>query len=116
MMKKLFIAAAAAALMSTFAAPGFAGEKLADQHVLLGMKCESCHGPDMKNPQEPATEVCTGCHNTESLVEKTKGIKPANPHVSPHYGKELDCANCHFMHQQSEDFCGQCHEFNFKVP
>ncbi|WP_418869780.1 cytochrome c3 family protein, partial [Sutterella wadsworthensis] len=39
-----------------------------------------------------------------------------NPHVSPHYGKTLECTNCHLMHQESENYCNQCHEFNFKVP
>lgn len=108
--------AAAAALLLALSSPSFAGEKLADQHVESGLKCESCHGPDMKNPQTPSTAVCTGCHNVDALVEKTKDVKPANPHQSPHYGKELDCTNCHLMHQASENFCNQCHEFGYKVP
>ena len=61
-------------------------------------KCVSCHGP------------------TEGLAQKTKEIKPTNPHTSPHYGTELDCNLCHHQHTRSEDFCGQCHSFKFKTP
>ena len=81
-----------------------------------GLQCQTCHGPDMKNPQMPEMATCTGCHNVDQLVEKTKNVKPVNPHVSPHYGKTLECTNCHLMHQESENYCNQCHEFNFKVP
>ena len=88
----------------------------ADRHVARGLKCETCHGNDMKNPQEPTTATCTGCHNVDQLVEKTKNVKPTNPHTSPHYGKELDCTNCHLMHMESENFCNQCHQFDFKMP
>lgn len=116
MFKTPMLAAALAALAIAFAAPAQAGEHLADLHVKGGMKCETCHGNDMKNPQEPTTATCTGCHNVDQLVDKTKGIKPTNPHTSPHYGKELDCTNCHLMHMESENFCNQCHEFDFKVP
>lgn len=92
-----------------------AGEKLAENHVAKGLQCQTCHGKDLKNPEMPTIDTCTGCHNVDQLVEKTKGVKPVNPHVSPHYGKTLDCTNCHMMHSESENFCNQCHEFNFKV-
>lgn len=26
------------------------------------------------------------------------------------------CTNCHHMHEESENFCGQCYDFKFKVP
>ena len=99
-----------------FAGTSSAGEKLAEQHIAKGLQCQTCHGPDMKNPQMPEMATCTGCHNVDQLVEKTKNVKPVNPHVSPHYGKTLECTNCHLMHQESENYCNQCHEFNFKVP
>ena len=75
-----------------------------------------CHGPDKANPQEPTTATCTACHNVKALVAKTKNVKPVNPHVSPHYQDSLDCTNCHLGHQPSENFCNQCHQFDFKVP
>ena len=69
MCKTPMLAAALAALAIAFAAPAQAGEHLADLHVKGGMKCETCHGNDMKNPQEPTTAACTGCHNVDQLVE-----------------------------------------------
>ncbi len=89
---------------------------LADKHIAKGLQCAVCHGPDQKNLQEPTTETCTACHNVKALVAKTKNVKPANPHFSPHYQDQLDCTNCHMGHQESENFCNQCHQFNFKVP
>ena len=70
----------------------------ADRHVGMGLSCETCHGPD------------------KALVEKTKDVKPANPHMSPHYRDELECTNCHIMHGETENFCDQCHQFGYKVP
>ena len=88
----------------------------ADRHVAKGIQCEMCHGPDKANPKEPDIKVCTQCHPTAALVEKTKNVKPQNPHTSPHYRDQLDCVNCHVMHGESENFCDQCHQFKFKVP
>ena len=116
MTRTLLTALLAAALGLGTALSAQAGEKLAEQHVKMGMKCETCHGPDMKNPETPSMETCTGCHNVDQLVEKTNGVKPVNPHVSPHYGKTLECTNCHLIHQESENYCDQCHQFGFKVP
>lgn len=105
---------ATATLLSaqSFAADHF----LADRHTAKGISCTMCHGPDQKNLQEPTTQTCTTCHNVKALVEKTKEVKPTNPHVSPHYADELDCNSCHLGHMQSENFCNQCHQFNFNVP
>ena len=88
----------------------------ADRHVAMGLQCETCHGPDKANLKEPATADCTGCHAVDALVAKTKDVKPTNPHMSPHYRSELDCTNCHMGHMESENFCNQCHQFNFKLP
>ncbi|WP_423837815.1 cytochrome c3 family protein, partial [Sutterella wadsworthensis] len=46
----------------------------------------------------------------------TKNVKPTNPHTSPHYNADLDCVNCHVGHEPSENYCAQCHNFDFKVP
>ena len=48
-------------------------------------------------------------------MKKTAKVKPTNPHVSPHYGKDLECTNCHMGHMEPENFCNQCHQFDFKV-
>lgn len=88
---------------------------LSHKHHLSGANCVQCHGKSKK--KEPvAAEVCHTCHEPEQLARKTSGIKPQNPHTSKHYGTSLDCNNCHHQHEKSEDFCIQCHSFNFKLP
>ena len=89
----------------------------ADRHMAKGLTCEMCHGKG--NPAEldpPDIKKCTQCHPTSMLTAKTKNVKPHNPHVSPHYQDQLECTNCHHMHEASENFCAQCHDFKFKVP
>ena len=68
-----------------------------------------------KQLKEMTIETCTTCHQKDALVKKTAKVKPTNPHVSPHYGKDLECTNCHMGHMEPENFCNQCHQFDFKV-
>lgn len=84
-------------------------------HQLKGMTCDRCHEKG-KKPEAVPMDTCVKCHNPDKLVEKTAKVKPENPHTSPHYGNTLDCNACHHQHQKSEDFCAQCHKFNFKTP
>ena len=85
-------------------------------HQLSGVNCVSCHGK-AKKPQALGMEKCVACHgSTAKLAEKTAKVKPENPHTSPHYGTELDCNLCHRQHAKSENYCNQCHNFNFRVP
>ena len=84
-------------------------------HQLKGMTCDRCHEKG-KNPEAVPMDTCVKCHNPDKLVERTAKVKPENPHTSPHYGNTLDCNACHHQHQKSEDFCAQCHKFNFKTP
>jgi hypothetical protein len=85
-------------------------------HMLSGVNCVACHGKT-KQPEEVAMEKCVACHgSTAKLAEKTKDVKPTNPHTSPHYGTELDCNLCHKQHAKSENYCAQCHKFDYKVP
>ena len=104
------------ALMAAGTASAADGKFGADRHAAMGLTCETCHGPDKANLATPDIKTCTQCHNTKDLVEKTKDVKPTNPHVSPHYQDQLDCTNCHYMHGETENFCDQCHQFGFKVP
>ena len=109
----LLLAAAAALAMT----PALAAEPgIAAPHAALGLGCESCHGPDKANPATPTLETCTTCHELKGLVAKTASVKPTNPHMSPHYQDQLDCTLCHMGHAQSENYCAQCHQFDFKVP
>ena len=104
------------AALLAFAAGGALaeGKNLADRHVAAGMKCESCHGPGQKI-ETPEKEQCAACHDPVKLAEKTKGVKPANPHDSPHYHTGLECTLCHVAHDKPENYCNQCHKFDFKV-
>ena len=83
-------------------------------HQLNGITCAKCHVT--KAPEAVPMDTCVKCHNPDRLVEKTAKVKPENPHTSPHYGNTLDCNACHHQHQKSENFCAQCHKFNFTVP
>ncbi|HAR96556.1 MAG TPA: hypothetical protein DCR97_11435 [Deltaproteobacteria bacterium] len=84
-------------------------------HGLNGITCIKCHGKT-KKPTEVEMERCVTCHNTEKVVAKTAEVKPTNPHTSPHYGTDLDCNLCHHQHRKSENYCSQCHKFDFRVP
>ncbi|MFP4037150.1 MAG: cytochrome c3 family protein, partial [Desulfobacteraceae bacterium] len=33
-----------------------------------------------------------------------------------HYGPELDCDLCHHIHDESENFCNECHSYEFVIP
>ena len=88
---------------------------LSHVHQLSGVSCKTCHA----NPRraEPVKfNACLNCHKGESVFAATAGVKPTNPHDSPHYGKESDCNLCHHQHEKSENYCSQCHKFEFKVP
>jgi hypothetical protein len=83
---------------------------------LAGLDCTKCHGKT-KKPEAATMEQCVACHGPAAkLAEKTQTVKPKNPHTSPHYGTELDCNLCHHQHAKSENYCNQCHQFDFKVP
>jgi hypothetical protein len=84
-------------------------------HQLRGVGCTQCHG-NARKPTDVAHERCMACHDTTKLVETTADVKPKNPHTSPHYGKDADCNLCHRQHGKSENYCAQCHKFEFAVP
>jgi len=88
---------------------------LSHTHQLAGVTCKSCH--DNPRKAEPAKSTkCLTCHTGDAIFAATAAVKPRNPHGSPHYGKESDCNLCHHQHEKSENFCTQCHKFDFKVP
>ncbi|MGV8080160.1 MAG: cytochrome c3 family protein [Syntrophales bacterium] len=85
------------------------------RHQFSGVNCAACHGTGQ--PEPLAMDKCVSCHGpTAKLAEKTAKVKPENPHTSPHYGTELDCTLCHKQHAKNENYCNQCHKFDFKVP
>ncbi len=84
-------------------------------HNLAGVACEDCHGPGEFSDPVPQ-DRCLDCHGSpQEVAESTAGLEP-NPHDSLHYGPDLDCDLCHHIHRESENFCNQCHEFDFVVP
>ena len=85
-------------------------------HLLSGITCVKCHGK-AKKQEAVDMKTCVACHGSpDALAAKTADVKPTNPHTSPHYGTTLDCNLCHHQHAKSENYCSQCHQFNFKVP
>lgn len=96
--------------------PGLKG-KLPASHVhhLAGMTCGDCH-EDIDDPEIVPPDKCLDCHGpAEELAKMTETLSP-NPHNSPHYGPELDCDLCHHIHEESENFCNECHSFEFVIP
>jgi len=81
------------------------------------VSCVDCHG--VATPDEAApVEACLECHGSyEDLAEATfTGEHSPNPHESPHYGNDQDCGLCHYEHEESENMCGDCHEWAPVVP
>ena len=87
---------------------------LSHTHRLNGISCADCHG-ERTPPQKIGSKACGVCHDIVNLVEQTKTVAEANPHDS-HYGSELTCNLCHHIHSKSENFCRECHDFQFIVP
>ncbi|UWG96758.1 cytochrome c3 family protein [Dehalobacter sp. DCM] len=102
---------------------------LANKHAAAGVRCHDCHESslsiqaeeglkyitgDYQTPLEKrqfaTTEFCTECHDMTSVKAKTN-FAESNPHDS-HNG-DLNCYECHSMHQKSTVFCYQCHDFEW---
>ena len=84
-------------------------------HAFKNVRCAQCHG-NVKKYDSVDMPKCVACHGaTAKLAEKTAAVQPQNPHVSPHYGTDLECNLCHHQHIRSEDYCAYCHKFNFVV-
>jgi len=93
----------AAALQETHAGAGTDTSQLKERKYPNEF-CFGCHGPNPHRSYEQVKQL------TAHLEEEVK----ANPHDS-HYG-EMNCRICHKMHRESEDYCAQCHEWEWQVP
>lgn len=91
-----------------------AGDALADRHGARSVSCDACHGQNM-SVKSPNREACTTCHPLESTASRTADIKPVNPHENPHQ-PDIECMDCHSGHGTPQNYCGSCHNFEFKVP
>lgn len=101
---------------------------LANSHAKAGVSCHDCHESSLsiqtseglkfitgnyENPmktREFPKEMCLKCHNYDDVKAKTN-FKDSNPHDS-HNG-ELECYECHKMHEPSKVLCAQCHQFSW---
>jgi hypothetical protein len=117
---------------------------LVSLHADHGLQCSDCHDRtreqrfqetvsylrrDYQDPIPPLRvnkEACFACHEHASydeialrttdlgITDARAGNEPANPHQS-HF-PNLECSVCHRMHQDSRDYCAQCHTFGWVVP
>ena len=96
-------------------APTWAAQSplLAEKHKGLAIDCTGCHKENPPKEKAPSS-ACMGCHGDyKRMGGKTEKRNP-NPHDS--HIEELDCGECHHIHKASENYCGTCHKFEFKVP
>ncbi|MBO6639925.1 MAG: cytochrome c3 family protein [Roseitalea sp.] len=91
---------------------------LSHQHMLAGITCADCHGEeDVVAPAPMTTEQCLVCHGPlEALGALTADVQPTNPHMTPHGPTFAECDLCHQVHEPSQNFCADCHDFEFVVP
>lgn len=89
-----------------------AAQSMRPHHESQGLSCDDCH--TVAPAEAVPMEQCLTCHELPEVKNDYNGA--ADKHDSPHYGPELECENCHHEHVASENFCAQCHEFDFKVP
>lgn len=103
------------------------GNLLANQHADAGLVCHDCHESSIAiqaeegwkfvtgNYQTPLEkrvferDFCLECHDDFEEVQARTDFGESNPHDS-HNG-EMECNQCHSMHQQSTVMCSQCHLF-----
>ena len=84
-------------------------------HALADVGCADCHGKT-RQPRPASREQCVTCHAIDKVVAATAEVKPENPHVSPHWGNEMECTACHVQHAKPVNYCAHCHDFEFKLP
>ncbi|MDD6120904.1 MAG: cytochrome c3 family protein [Selenomonadaceae bacterium] len=106
------------------------GKVLAQTHAEAGVNCIDCHDngiedkvqetvwyvtDDFDDPplkRDFGNEMCLKCHkDLDAIVAKTDMGNGVNPHNS-HLG-DLNCEDCHKMHNKSEAACMKCHDFDF---
>lgn len=113
---KLFAALLVVSLAGTTAAQGM----LADRHVERGMQCDACHTSTAGTLKENGDYgICASCHGDyQAMVAKTEEKLKASGQPNPHaqHDGALPCTECHKGHQPGTNYCGQCHDFTYKVP
>lgn len=106
---------------------------LAHDHAKAEVECHGCHQDSLTtkamegvkyvtgNFEDPmktrkfSKDMCLKCHDYKKVIAKTN-FKESNPHQS-HNG-QLECNQCHKMHESSTVYCAKCHDFKWmdKLP
>jgi hypothetical protein len=86
---------------------------LGHAHQFGGIPCSGCHG-EARPLADVDGQKCLNCHADYKSSSKPTDKSIPGPHQS-HMG-DLDCLLCHHVHTRSENFCGQCHWWKYKVP
>ena len=102
-----------AAAQSPPVAPGAGHGFLIDKHVAAKLDCAACH-TESPPAKQPDNAVCIKCHGSYTDVAAKTASDQPNPHAS-HLG-EIPCASCHHIHQASQTYCSQCHNFDMSTP
>ncbi len=87
-------------------------QELRGKHKENAIACVDCH--QTETPDSPAdVESCLNCHGGfEGMAEATKDLT-INPHDS-HLG-EVDCTECHRIHEPSVLYCNKCHNYQMEL-
>lgn len=106
------------------------GDSLAHQHAENDVACLDCHEPtidqqvseftkqvtgDYKTPLKfrplGTVEFCTkSCHSQEELIAATADYDGGTYNPHEFHGGELNCYNCHRVHEESRLYCSSCHD------
>lgn len=73
--------------------------------------CKSCHQDGLKQPAPEA--ACMTCHGTYEELAKATEHHADNPHNSPHWGPDIPCTFCHSEHKPAQNWCAECHDFEY---
>jgi len=95
-----------------FSSQALAAPEMKSHHKNNSLSCEDCH--TMSPAEAVSMDQCLLCHELADGKDDYHGAP--DKHDSPHYGPELECENCHHEHSPSENFCADCHNFEFNVP
>ncbi|MGA8615906.1 MAG: cytochrome c3 family protein [Xanthobacteraceae bacterium] len=94
-------------------APGSGHGFLIDKHVAAGLNCSACHAESPPS-KAPDSSACIKCHGSYADVAAKTAQDQPNPHAS-HLG-QIPCTSCHHVHQASQTYCAQCHNFDMNTP
>lgn len=92
----------------------------AERHVARGLSCEACHA-DKSGMLKDAGDfgVCSSCHGDyEAMIKRTDSKLTNKEQPNPHaqHDGSLACTECHKGHRSGTNYCGQCHNYGYKIP